>query len=392
MLKIVGDIVKLYFTYTVVYTSIFSVSSYFYKSLLRRKAKGRNKIAVLVPVYREDAVIIQSMQHVQKQRYPKEYYDVFVVADSLGASTVRHLRNMGMQVVEVEFDHRTKNKSLYQGLKYINQLRDYEIVVILDADNVMDEKFLLYINEAYSLGYAAIQGKRTAKNKNNEIAILDGLSEAVNNTIFRKGHQALGLSVPVIGSGMAFSAKLLTTVFEQLDLDSFGDDKDLQLEILKRNHPIKYLEEAVVYDEKVDTYQAFDRQRKRWMFMQFVTLIESFPTSMRQLTKGNLSYFNVAFLAAIQLPRLLNVGFLITGLLALKLSKQDTSYWKNLVGIYFLSIAIAIPRSYYKKSTLTALTTLPRTFSVMLLSLLTARQASRQALHTVHSTEHDVKL
>jgi cellulose synthase/poly-beta-1,6-N-acetylglucosamine synthase-like glycosyltransferase len=50
----------------------------------------------------------------------------------------------------------------------------------------------------------AVQGHRTAKNTNNSWAILDAISEEINNNIFRKGHRVLGLSSAIIGSGMAF--------------------------------------------------------------------------------------------------------------------------------------------------------------------------------------------
>lgn len=50
----------------------------------------------------------------------------------------------------------------------------------------------------------AVQTHRIAKNMNNDMALLDAVSEEINNTIFRLGHAKLGLSAALIGSGMAF--------------------------------------------------------------------------------------------------------------------------------------------------------------------------------------------
>ena len=392
MLRFVNTVLRAYFTYSVVYTAVFSVASRFYRPRFRAQTKKCHRIAILVPVYRDDAVILQSVSYVQRQRYPANRYQLFVVADSLQPDTIAQLKTMNAEVIEVAFDKRTKARSVAEGLQRIQQHGYYDLTVILDADNVMDKDFLAHMNCAYASGQVAIQGQRAAKNSNSPMAILDGLSEAVNNTIFRKGYQALGLSVPVIGSGMAFDTRLLISVFQQMDLTTKGEDRELQLEVIRRQHRILYLEEAVVYDEKVATNQAFGHQRKRWILNQFHSLLKSFPVAVRQLTKGNISYFNIAFLAPIQLPRLLNVGFLTGWTLLQWVTGQKKNYATTLTAVYFVSLVLAVPRSYFRKSTLSALATLPRTFGTMSVSLLTARQASKQFLHTVHSAEHEVNL
>lgn len=392
MLRFINTFLQIYFTYSVAYSATFSVASLFHRSRLQAPIKKRHRIAILVPVYRDDAVILQSVNYVQHQRYPADCYRVFVVADTLRADTIKQLKAMNAEVVEVAFKERTKAKSVAKGLRRIQEEGHYDLTVILDADNVMDKHFLTYVNRAYAAGHLAVQGQRTAKNSNTPMAVLDGLSEALNNAIFRKGYQALGLSVPVIGSGMAFDTKLLASVFQQMDLASNGEDRALQLEIIKRRHRIQYLEEAVVYDEKVATDQAFGHQRKRWISNQFLYLTKSFPMAVRQLAQGNVSYFNIAFLAPIQLPRLLNMG-LLTGWTVLQWATQKRrTYATTLFALYFASLVLAVPRPYFQKSTLRALTTLPKTFGTMLGSLFTARQASKQFLHTVHSAEHEVNL
>ena len=62
------------------------------------------------------------------------------------------------------------------------------------------------INRAFDNGVKSAQAHRTGKNLNTDISILDGISEEINNGIFRSGHNALGLSAALSGSGMAFEA------------------------------------------------------------------------------------------------------------------------------------------------------------------------------------------
>lgn len=78
------------------------------------------------------------------------------------------------------------------------------MVVVLDADNLVDPDFLEHLNNAFYSGCSAVQTHRVAKNMNTSVAVLDAVSEEMNNSIFRKGHTKLGFSAGLIGSGMAF--------------------------------------------------------------------------------------------------------------------------------------------------------------------------------------------
>ena len=82
----------------------------------------------------------------------------------------------------------------------------YDAVVIMDADNTAGTSFLSELNPVFQSGARAVQAHRTAKNTNTDIAVLDAASEEINNSIFRSGHIALGLSSALIGSGMALEA------------------------------------------------------------------------------------------------------------------------------------------------------------------------------------------
>ena len=71
---------------------------------------------------------------------------------------------------------------------------DYDIALVLDADNVIPYDYLSDINDLFANPEVEIvQTHRSAKNLNNDMALLDAISEEINNTIFRLGHAKLGL-------------------------------------------------------------------------------------------------------------------------------------------------------------------------------------------------------
>ena len=85
------------------------------------------------------------------------------------------------------------------------QFKIYDLVVILDADNIVLPEFLEELNSAYEYaGTKAIQVHRLSKNRDTASAMLDATFEEINNSIFRLGHIAVGLPAAISGSGMAF--------------------------------------------------------------------------------------------------------------------------------------------------------------------------------------------
>ena len=89
----------------------------------------------------------------------------------------------------LEVDLNMKSRSLHAALE-TPSVADADIVMILDADNIMAPGCLEKVNAAFHAGYQAIQCHRTAKNKNTSVALLDAMSEEININLFRRGPAA----------------------------------------------------------------------------------------------------------------------------------------------------------------------------------------------------------
>lgn len=387
--SIIGNVIVwavfVYFIYTVSYSLILSIAGYFYRISNTKDHELYHKIAVLIPAYKEDEVITGIAQKAAVHNYPKDKYDVIVIADSLRPQTLEKLESIeGVKVVTVDFEVSTKVKALNHALGVLND--KYEIGVILDADNIMQDGFLNEINAYYNQGNLAIQGQRVAKNKNNSMAILDGISEAINNHIYREGTVALGLSCSFIGSGMGIDYNLLKTTL--LEMDSVGGfDRDMEVRLIGKGHRVKYLKSAVVLDEKVANTKVFANQRRRWIFSQYHYLFKEFMPGMKKLFQGNFVYFNSAVLRNIQLPRIINIGllFLLT-VVSIFLPFAGFSYvvWLVLFTLIVFSNIIAIPRSFITKEFFLAVLSLPKIFLVMFLLLFKLKGANKKFIHTPH--------
>jgi cellulose synthase/poly-beta-1,6-N-acetylglucosamine synthase-like glycosyltransferase len=354
-----------------------------FRKKMGEAGEPENRIAVLVPAYKEDGIILSTAHNLLSLDYPVELYTIYIIADSFREETIEELRKLRLGVIEVSFEKSTKTKSLNEAFQRIPG--DYDIALICDADNMLAYDFLRRIDYAFVHGARAVQGRRVAKNLDTSFAILDACSEAINNHIFRKGAYSLGLSSSVIGSGMAFEFGAIRHILSGINAVG-GFDKILQLKVVEGGTRIHYLEDALVFDEKVGSSQAFQQQRKRWVSSQFIYLKRFFGPACRQLLKGHFSYFNLAVANNLVLPRaflfvllplLVVLGFLfrpVWGIAAAGLGL-----------LYFSSLLMGIPASMVNKDLLVAVLRLPKAIAVMVGTLFHLRKANKTFIHTVHT-------
>jgi len=377
-----------YFVYVALYTFIFSVAGRLYKSpALSSNIGVYKKFAVFIPAYKEDGVIIEVAKAALKQTYPTNQYDVVVIADSLQSNTLRALKSLPIKVIEVAFEKSTKVKALNKALAELQGQYDY--AVIIDADNLMKQDFIEILNNLHAQGIQAIQGRRAAKNKRTTLSLLDGLSEEINNHILGKGGTALGLSSALKGSGMSFRYDLLQKHLSQMSSIG-GFDRELELRLVNDNIKVKYVNQAVVFDERVEKSEVFENQRKRWISSQYHYLFAYFFSGLGALFTGKFSYFNSTILRNIQLPRLLNLGllaaFTFVSVLASLWFSTLFYFWLIVASLTFLGTLLAIPNEYWGKSLLKAIISLPGIFIKMLLLLFKLKGANKKFIHTPHTS------
>lgn len=374
-----------YFLFVTIYVLLPALAGLFSPKYPVQHAPSKHRMAVFIPAYKEDDVILESVKQNLKLNYPSDRLKWVVVADSLKEETLRELASLPVQVVRVDFVQSTKVKALNAAFRHLEE--EYDLCVVLDADNIADQEFLNFINKYFSSGYRAIQGQRKPKNTDTKMAFLDGLSEAINNHLVRKGTCVLGGSSAIVGSGFAVEFKLMKEILAGMDSVG-GFDKELEVKLLKQGVKTIYVEDAVVFDEKVPNREVFKKQRQRWIASQFFYLRKYFKGSLQALFRGEFALFNSAFLRYAQLPRFLNLGFFFLLLVVMFFLRGSLviPYWfyVSLFLVFLGSIFLSIPREYYSRKLLNAGLELPLTFFNMFLLLFRLKGANRKFVHTPH--------
>jgi 1,2-diacylglycerol 3-beta-glucosyltransferase len=378
--------IVIYLTFNVLYLFLVAVAGRLGKAddvPVSTQPQKIRRIAVLIPAYKEDKVIIDSVEANLRLDYPKTSFDLFVIADSFLPETLLTLATYPIKVIKVEWEQSTVQKSVLFALQQLP--RDtYDIVMVSDADNHMSPDFLKRINLAFDKGWKVVQGHRVAKNTNTGVAVFDAMNEEVNNHIFRGGQRALGLSASLIGSGMAFVPQAMLHGMNRLQTIG-GYDKELEMNLLMDGFRIAYLKEAYIYDEKVQNLAVFERQRSRWIAAQVQFIKFYFKAGIGQLFKGNLHAFN-GYLKGVIMPRtlllaVLGLGVLI-GLLFLNVPILVT--FGSLLSVLAFSLVISIPGYLWQKISAKDFLTLFQLIFRMVRSMLNFGQASKSFLPTPH--------
>lgn len=381
--SIIDSIIFLLFAVAVFYLFIFAIKSLGKRRTAYPEADEYYKFVILYPAYKEDKVIINSVQDFLRQTYPRDKYDIIVIADQMKEKTIQELKNLSAEVITVTEEDSSKVYALQTAINYIddNHLH-YDIVVVLDADNIVSRDFLFELNKAFYSGCSAVQTHRVAKNKNTNIAVLDAVSEEINNSIFREGHVRLGFSSSLIGSGMAFEYDIFQEYIRSSD--SYGEDKQIEMHLLRENIYIEYLSDVYTYDEKVKKNTQFYKQRRRWLFSQFHNLFAGLPFLPRAIYENNWDYCN-KMLQWMMPPRIILLGGI--AIIAFLVSLIDWTLaikWWILFVALCLTLILAVPDYLVNKKLVKAILNIPFLFILMFLNFFRLRGASKKFIHTEH--------
>ena len=370
---------------SVIYVVFFAIISLFYEKEDRIAIHAAalsdrlNKFLILYPAYKEDKVIINAVKQFLLQDYPKELYTVIVISDHMEPETNEQLSKLPITLLQPTFEKSSKAKAMQFAIDNVNS--DYNNVVILDADNVVRPEFLSQLNVLSSV-YDAIQCHRCAKNANNDVAVLDGASEEINNTIFRKAHNRLGLSSALIGSGMCFKYNIFKeNVFK---LTTAGEDREMEALLLHQGVFIKYASEIHVFDEKVSNQDNFQRQRMRWMTAQVQSLISQLPKVPKALLHGNINFVDKVIQQAL-IPR--SILIVLLGAISVFMTIVVPDWcekWWILFAMLALSLFIAIPAPLRTQS-FKKVMAIPNLVFKMLKNILHIDHKSTDFIHTEHN-------
>jgi len=255
------QIVIIFFT---IYYFILAFFGFWRKKKYDTMAPKKN-FAVIVAAHNEEQVIVPLIENLLVLNYPRELYDIFVVADNCNDSTAQLSRDAGAIVYErFNLEKRGKGYAMEWIFgKLFGLKKKYDAVVVFDADNLVHHNFLQQMNNHLCHGEQVIQGYLDAKNPHDTwISGTFAISFWLSNHITNSAKYNLGLSSVLGGTGMCISTAILRKF--GWGATCLTEDAEFTMKVLLEGTPTTWAHDAIVYDEKPLTFMQSWHQRKRW--------------------------------------------------------------------------------------------------------------------------------
>ncbi|WP_050607526.1 glycosyltransferase family 2 protein [Clostridium niameyense] len=229
--------------------------------------KPQKKFALVVAAHNEEMVIGKIIESLRSLDYPKELYDIFIIADNCTDNTASIGRSYkDVKVCERNVpDKRGKGYALeWMFGKIFNMDTKYDAIAIFDADNLVSKNFLREMNYKLCEGYKVVQGYIDSKNPNDSwITGSYSIAFWTANRLFQLARANLGLSNQIGGTGFCMDTEILKKL--GWGATCLTEDLEFTCKLVLNGYKVGWCHNARVYDEKPLTLKQSWSQRKRWM-------------------------------------------------------------------------------------------------------------------------------
>lgn len=278
-----------------------------------RLTADSQRFVVVVPAHNESAQIAQTVQSLLSVDYPKENFEVWVVADNCSDDTAAVAKAAGAHVLERQnATLRGKGYALNYAFDKVMQKGSTDAVVVIDADTIVNAILLRAFAARLVDGELAVQAEYAVRNpfsswRTRLMAVALGMFHRTRGI----ARERFGLSAGLRGNGMCFSVACL----QRFAHEAFGLVEDVEYGIALGLGGVRvaYADEAQVKGEMVSGGKASESQRDRWEDGRDLLRKEKLPVLVRTaLSTRSFLLLDLAIdLAIPPLGRL--AGRLITG-------------------------------------------------------------------------------
>lgn len=273
---------------------------------------ARPRLAVLVPAHDEEALIARCVASLRAQAYPKDRFRVVVVADNCRDRTAEVASAAGAEVLERRDDMSPgKGQALRWAMdRLLTEAEPPEGVVVVDADSIADPRLLTHLGAALERGADAAQAEYlvladddSARSRLIEAAFL------LFHRVRLGGRAALGLPAFLVGNGMLFSRRLLST----LPWNAFSGVEDLEYTITLRMAGFRprFVNAARVLGPIPHGYRGMRGQRLRWEGGRWHVVRSRLLPLVRHAMRADLGVLDAAIDLAVPPLGLLAMGTLV---------------------------------------------------------------------------------
>lgn len=260
------------------------------------KYEPTKKFALVIAAHNEELVISHIIDSLSTQRYPRNMYDIFVIADNCTDKTAEIAQNHGAIVYE-RFNNEERGKGYaleWMFNKIFTMEERYDVVSVFDADNLVSSNYLMEMNKQLVKGHKIVQGYIDSKNPfDSWITCSYSIAFWLANRIFQLPRYYLDLCCGLCGTGFCVDIDVLKKI--GWGATCLTEDLEFTMKLALNDMKVAWAHNAIVYDEKPLTLKQSWHQRKRWM-QGHADCASRFlgPLFKKAFKEGNLTAFDCA--------------------------------------------------------------------------------------------------
>ncbi|MEQ8767633.1 MAG: glycosyltransferase family 2 protein [Planctomycetota bacterium] len=221
------------------------------------------RLAVLIPAHDEEHTIAGCVRSILRSRYPRDRFDVYVVADNCRDATAERAAAAGARVViRDEPSRRGKGYALNFLAAHLRELPGYDGWVFFDADSHVDRHCLAWLARELSAGASCVQGFYGCRRARLKGSALPVLAARLFNGSRPAGRSRLGFSAGLRGNGMALRPEVHAG--SPWRDEALLEDWELALDLAERGIAVRFCREARVFAKSAPSRRAATEQRWRW--------------------------------------------------------------------------------------------------------------------------------
>jgi peptidoglycan-N-acetylglucosamine deacetylase len=230
-------------------------------------ASYKPKVAVLIPAYNEEKVIVRTVRAALNSDYRN--LRVIVIDDGSKDRTLEAARaafvaeERAGRVLILSKANAGKAEALNYGIEHIE---DAELFVGIDADTIIaSDAISRLVPHFINPKVGAIAGNAKVGNRVNLWTRWQALEYITSQNFERRALDVLGAVSVVPG---AIGAWRVSAVREAgcFQIDTVAEDADLTMALLRRGYRVEYEDMALAYTEAPTNANGLMRQRFRWSF------------------------------------------------------------------------------------------------------------------------------
>ena len=237
------------------------------------------RLLVLVPAHNEELVLASCLGSLALQRYPTERLTTVVVADNCSDRTAAIARGAGVRCLE---RHAPAEPGKPRAIAWaLHQLpfAEFDAVVIVDADTVVDRDFASALATAAPLGGRVAQPYNDVSNRSeNALTRMAAVLSAANHRFAFGLKNRVGLNVP-LSAGMCVGTEVLTA--HGWNAFSICEDWEMYALLTERGVRIESIPGARIAALEASSLRQGASQRRRWQAGKLTVLARRWRSLVR---------------------------------------------------------------------------------------------------------------